>query len=147
MVVLKIGENNMNTQKAIPNSIEGQVNELESIRTRIKNLKEQEDRYKELIYEYYKTKMEESYKAKDEPFGVVNFQEEGFKISLTTPKKVEWDQIGLKNLLEKGAPVEIEYSVEEKVFKAQDDAGKAAFIPFRTVKPGTVAIKVEYKDA
>jgi hypothetical protein len=136
----------MKTQKSIPNSIESQVTELESLRTRIKNLKEQEEQLKELIYENYRQKLELSYKEKDEPFGVVNFQEEGFKISFTTLKKVEWNQDGLKKLYNEGAPVEVEYNVKESVFKAQDAEGKDAFMAYRTVKPGTVTIKVEYDN-
>lgn len=135
----------MKSQKSIPNSVESQVNELESLRTRIKNLKEQEEQMKELIYENYKQKLVDSYKEKGEPFGVVNFKEEQFKISFDTPKKVKYDQAGLKNLYELGAPVEVEYSIKETVFKDLDKEGKDVIMPFRTVEPGKVAIKVEYK--
>lgn len=132
--------------KSMPNSIEGQVNELESIRTRIKNLKEQEERIKDSIYEKYKTKLEEKYKEKEEPFGVVNLQEESFKVIFTTPKKVEWNQDGLAKLMTQGAPIDIEYSMKETVYKDLDDESKKALLPYRTVKPGTVSVKIEYKE-
>lgn len=130
--------------KNLPNSIEGQVDQLELIRSQIKDLKAEEDLLKELIYENFKEKINSAYKQKDEAFGVVNFKEDKFKISFTTPKKVEWNQDGLKKLYEAGAPIDVEYSVKEVIFKAQDTDGKDAFMPYRTVKPGAISIKVEY---
>lgn len=130
--------------KVLLNSVEAQITELESVRSRIKNLKEQEDRIKDMIYENFKDEIAAAYKQKEDPFGVVNFPMDGYKLSFTTPKKVEWNQDGLKKLYEAGAPVDVEYSVKEVIFKAQDADGKDAFMPFRTVKPGAVSIKVEY---
>lgn len=138
----------MNTQKkSVPNSIESQIEKLEYIRSEIKGLKDEEEALKEFILEYYKTEMDKKYKEKTEPFGAVNFIGENFKITLTTPKKVKWDQEGLKKLYADGAPVDVEFSVSETEFKQQDDTGKAVFLKHRTVTPGKITIEVKFDDA
>ncbi len=130
-------------QKEHPNSIEGLVNSLEETRNEIKKLKELEEGMKERVTEYFKNEIAYAYKEKEEPFGIVNIQEGNMNISFTTPKKVKWDQEGLKKLYAEGAPVDVEFSVKEAVFKSQDNAGKNAFMQYRSVEPGSVSIKIE----
>lgn len=127
----------------IPNSTEATVEQLVYVRDEIAALKELEDKLKSQLMEQFKTQLELSYKAKDEPFGVVNFKDGDYKISFTTPKKVKYDQAGLKSILEDGGPVDVEYSIKETVYKDLDQAGKNAIMPYRTVEPGSVAIKIE----
>ncbi len=125
----------------IPNSISSTIESLEHVRNEIANLEKLEGDLKERLVESFN--LSEAYKSKEEPFGVVNFQDGEYKISFTTPKKVKWDQKGLERLFKSGAPVEVEYNVKESVYKEQDDDGKAAFTQYRTVTPGSVSIKVE----
>src|ERR1700761_4264006 len=89
-----------NLVKNKPNSIDSQLRELEDIRSQIERLKEQEEDYKELVVEYYKTKIEEAYKEKGDKFGTIKIEEEFGKLKFDTPKKVKWDQNILKKLYE-----------------------------------------------
>ena len=135
-----------NAQKEKPNSVEAELSELALVRDEITVLKEKEEKIKETILNFYKSSMEAKYKEKGEPFGAASFVEEFGKVIFTTPKNVKWDQEGLKKLYADGAPVDIEFSVSETEFKKQDDAGKAAFMKYRTIKPGKVIIEVKFND-
>jgi len=100
-----------------------------------------------LRYEAEKTKL---LSAKPEPYGVVNVQDQGFKIAITTPKKVEWDQKELAKVVDEIRTagedpteyVDIEYSVPETKYKAWPQAIKEAFIKARTVRPGTPTMNI-----
>lgn len=127
----------------IPNSVEATVVMLNSIRRQIAELKEDEEKIKDQLLSTFAEQIKSAYKEKSEPFGVVNFNDGDYKISFTTPKKVKWDQRGLAELHKDGAPVDVEYSVKEAVFKDLDDEGKAIMMKHRTVEPGSVAIKIE----
>lgn len=127
----------------IPNSVVSTIESLNHVRKEIATLKDLEEELKTLLAQSYSTQLVAQYKLKPEPFGVVSFLEGDYKVSFTTPKKVEYDQEGLAKLAKLGAPVDVEYSVKETVYKSLDDAGKEAFMPYRTVKPGSVSIKIE----
>jgi len=115
------------------------IDELQSIQIDIKELKEIEKSIRSGIVSHYT-------KVGLPITGTFRRKENGFEVIITTPKKVEWDQDGLKGLLAEGAPVKVKYGVNEVLYKELDDVGKAAFMPFRTVKPGTTAIKVKFDD-
>ncbi len=125
------------------NSPEAITESLHHVRNEIAALKELEDNLKSSLLEAYKTQLSSAYKQKDEPFGVVNFKDGDFKISFTTPKKVKYEQRGLARLRDEGAPVDVEYSIKETVYKDMTDEEKAYIIPYRSVEPGSVAIKIE----
>ena len=127
----------------LPNSVEAIVETLTDIRSQIAVLKDKEDDFKTRLLGAFQSQLAAAYKEKSEPFGVVNFKDGDYKISFTTPKKVKWDQKGLELLYQDGAPVDVEYSVKEAVFKDLNDTGKALLMPHRTVEPGSVAIKIE----
>ncbi len=128
----------------IPNSVSATIESLEHVRNEMAALKKLEEEIKDKLVESFD--LASAYKSKSEPFGVVNFAEGDYKVSFTTPKKVKYDQAGLAKLAKLGAPVDVEYSVKETVFKALDDDGKAAFMQYRTVEPGAISIKVEKAD-
>lgn len=130
----------------IPNSVEATLEQLNSVRNEMEELKRVESDLKSRILEIFQTGLKDCYKEKSEPFGVVNIQHGKYKLKFDTPKKVKYNQSGLETLFEEGAPVEVEYSVKESVFKSLDDSGKNAIIPYRTVEPGTISIKVEYDE-
>jgi hypothetical protein len=135
---------NSNTQLGyIPNSPEGVIVRLNQVREQIAELKKLEDQVKESLIEAFRVQLTAAYREKPEPFGVINITEGEYKISFTTPKKVKWEQEGLAELYKDGAPVEVEYSVKETVYKDLDKEGKKIMNKFRTVEPGSVAIKIE----
>lgn len=119
------------------------VTRLEAIQSSLYELKQKEAVIKAALAYLYKAKIEDAYRVKNEPFGTVTIKDSGLKIKFDIPKKVEWDQEGLAKLHAEGAPVKVEYGVSETLFKSLNDAGKGAFMPYRTVKPGTTAITVE----
>ncbi len=116
---------------------------LEDVQNQIDILKKQETGLKKELQEKYSKQTLSLYAEKGDKFGVVNIKDAGFKLSFTTPKKVSYDQEGLKKLYDLGAPVTVEYSLSENVYKALDKEGQAAFMPYRTVEPGNVSIKIE----
>jgi hypothetical protein len=133
----------MKNLKSVPNSTESILKDLEDLQAEISALKERETLLKSNLVFAYKDQMAQALKQKDEPFGVVNFKDGDYKIAFTTPKKVKWDQKGLKQVYEDGGPVDVEFSVKEAVYKDMDDDGKGILMKYRTVEPGNVAIKIE----
>lgn len=131
--------------KVVQSNIVSLSDELSKIQSEIKKLKIQEELVKEGIYALYAENIAVAYKEKSEPFGTVSFTHNDLKITFDTPKKVSWDQEGLAELYKEGAPVKVEYGVSETLYKELNDAGKAAFMPYRTVKPGTTSVKIEVK--
>ncbi len=139
--------NNLKEQSGyIPNSVEATIEQLTSVRNEMDALKRLETDLKGRMLEMFQKELHDAYMEKSEPFGIVNIQHGNYKLKFDTPKKVKWDQEGLAALYKDGASVEVEYSVKETVFKAQDADGKDAFMPYRTVEPGSVSIKVEVND-
>lgn len=132
-------QNKLNSE----NRVESLYNELEEAKAALEKAKDREKEVKEKIKSLYANSIESEYSQKGNRFGTINIEDSGFKVSFVTNKKIYWDQDGLASLLKEGAPVEIEYSVKENVFKELNDAGKAAFMPYRTVELGSVTIKIE----
>lgn len=122
------------------------LSELNKIQLDIKELKAQETMLKLALISEYKSEYTAKLKAKSEPFGQSSFETAEYKVTFNTPKKVTWDQNGLAELHKEGAPVDVEYSVGEKTYKELNDAGKEAFMPYRTVTPGNVSVEIEVKE-
>lgn len=84
-------------------------------------------------------------------YGVVHLSLDGYKITETIPKKVEWDQVKLTALYDRIAAagdnprsyMKMELKVGEKEYEKFDDPIKAVFQEARTVKPGTPSVKFE----
>lgn len=125
------------------NSVESLYSALEVAKAELALAKNNEQKIKDTIISLYSGSISKEYSEKGDKFGTVNIEDSGFKLTFITPKKVKWDQDGLKELLDEGAPVQVEYDVSENVFKGLNDAGKAAFMPYRTVEPGSMTIKIE----
>lgn len=89
-------------------------------------------------------------KAKDEPYGDVTITVGNHQVKVTTPKKVEWNSEQLAAMAKQMESenvdprlyMKIEYGVSETVYKQWPTEMKDYFMPARTVKPGTVSIKV-----
>ena len=76
--------------------------------------------------------------------GVVHFDDGGVRITADLPKRVEWDQKRLAEIVRRIAAggedptqyVEVSYRVSETKFNAWPETLKSAFAPARTLKPG-----------
>lgn len=84
-------------------------------------------------------------------FGAVNITMDGFKITETIPKKVEWDQEIMNNIYDRIHAVgddprrwmKVKMEVAEKQFDSFPEDVRAVFMEARTVKPGKPTIKWE----
>ena len=117
--------------------------ELEQAQEALRVTKNTEKSIKEEIHGMFEEQLSESKGKRNSPFGTVHFEQDGLKVSFVTPKKVSYEQEGLKKLLDDGAPVDVEYSVNETVYKSLNQAGQDAFDKYRTTEAGTVQIKIE----
>lgn len=99
------------------------------------------------IINRYNDEINAALAAKDEPFGTVKVDDLEFNL----PKRVDWDQDGLKAIHDDIAangsdPSEyltVKFGVKEAAFKNWPSVIKDAFIAARTVKPGAMTVKVK----
>ena len=90
-------------------------------------------------------------KMQSKEFGAVNITVEGFKVTETIPKKVDWDQDKLGELfmiiMEHGDKpsnyMRMELDVPEKMFESMQPEIKEMFNEARTVKSGKATYKFE----
>lgn len=88
---------------------------------------------------------------RDKPTGAISFEDGGFKITQTVPKKVEWDQTRLAEVHAKikaagddpSQYINLKYSVAERKYDAWPDAIKAQFLPARTLNTGKPTVKIK----
>lgn len=136
-----------------------QVNSLTAFKERLADIAEQKaglDREAKVIESElmtrYQANVADLYKAKGEQFGTVNLDIDGEVMSITTPKKVAWDQSKLAAIWEEirasgSDPSEymtVEYTVPESKYKAWPEVITKQFDPARTVAPGRA--KVAFKE-
>ena len=84
-------------------------------------------------------------------FGAVHLSLDGFKITETIPKKVEWDQEKMNELFDRIAAagddprayMKMKLEIGEKAYDAFAEPVKAIFAEARTVKPGKAQLKFE----
>lgn len=106
---------------------------------------------KEEVYHILSDKVSAKLAEKDEPFGSVTLKEADVKITVTIPKKIDWDQDKLSTLakqIEKdgGNPLDylkIDYSVSEAAYKVWGPNIRTFFEPARTATPGNPSIRIE----
>jgi hypothetical protein len=90
-------------------------------------------------------------KLQAKEFGAVNLVTEGFKVTETVPKKVEWDQQKMNDLFDRIAAggddprayMKMKLEVGEKEYSAFVPAVQVMFADCRTVKPGKASLKFE----
>lgn len=117
---------------------------LEELRTNCHNVQMQID-------EMLAGRLQDLRKLQGKEFGVVNMTFEGFKVSETVPKKVEWDQEKLTPLffkiLESGDKpsdyMRMKLEVPEKLYGDFPPQIKSIFDVARTVKAGRPTLKIE----
>lgn len=91
-----------------------------------------------------------AFAAKESDTGTVHLTRDGFDIEVNRPKKVEWSQPILAEIVAKIAAagdrpeqyVKTTYAVEERSFTAWPDYLRDQFAPARTVKAGSATIKL-----
>jgi len=89
--------------------------------------------------------------------GVVRFDDGQVRVSADLPKKVEWDQLLLADLVRRISAngddpaeyIDISYRVSETKFNAWPESLKSAFVPARTLKTGKPAftLAIDGSDA
>jgi hypothetical protein len=87
-------------------------------------------------------------KLQAKEFGAINLTFDGYKVTETVPKKVEWDQQKLNDLFDRiagagddpRAYMKVELKIGEKEYKEFVPEVKALFAEARTVKPGKATI-------
>lgn len=96
-----------------------------------------------------------AYQAAQKDTGTVHVFDGDFDIEVNRPKKIEWDQAVLKAVQNKIAAggdnpaeyIKAELTVEEKKYAAWPEHIRKVFEPARTLKPGTMTIKLSMKEA
>lgn len=133
------------------NPDEAIIEDILSLEAQIATLESNVKIAKNNLLERRRAQLDEALRAKKEPFGAVSTEIANQKVTFTTPKKVTWDQGGLKKLaaqmIADGADPEeyitIEYKIKEDAYKNWPSNLKEYFEPHRTVTPGNVSIKIE----
>lgn len=105
----------------------------------------------EQINEAISPRLVEIRDLQQKPYGTVNITLEGYKITETVPKKVEWDQPTMMDIFERimkagDTPanyMKLKLEVPEKNWEAFDASVRAVFEPARTVKTGKPQLKFE----
>ncbi|MGH8586880.1 MAG: hypothetical protein ACREWE_12115 [Gammaproteobacteria bacterium] len=111
------------------------------ILTAAKKLDEHLDRALELKYGNQAQKFR---LARGKDTGVIHFHDGPVRVTADLPKKVEWDQKQLAEIVRRireggedpGEYVEIDYRVSEAKFKAWPETLRSVFVPARTLKTG-----------
>ncbi|WP_244274653.1 hypothetical protein [Pannonibacter phragmitetus] len=97
----------------------------------------------------YATRAEEERRARGKDTGAVRFDDGDFTVVADLPKRVDWDQEQLAEMVERiraagddpSQYVDVTYKVPERKYTAWPEAIRAGFEPARTVRTG--ALKVE----
>lgn len=106
------------------------------------------------VEERLKDQIQAAYLGEAKDTGTVRLHAEGVSIEVTRPKKVEWDQDGLKAISERiraagddpSEYVETNLVVSEKRYTAWPASIQKQFEPARTVKPGNTSIRIKGTD-
>lgn len=127
------------------------INKREEIEARLQAVQEELQAVNVDINHAISKKLVDLRSMTGKEFGVVHLNMEGYKITETVPKKVEWDQKKLGGLffkiLENGDHpsnyMRMKLDVTEKQYDGFIPEIKAIFTEARTVKPGKASLKFE----
>ncbi len=127
------------------------LNKREEIEARLQTVQEELQAVNTDINHMLSQKLVDLRNLTGKEFGVVHLQFEGYKVTETVPKKVEWDQEKLGNLffriLENGDKpanyMKMKLDVSEKQYDGFIPEIKTFFEEARTVKPGKPTLKFE----
>ena len=98
----------------------------------------------------YATRATEERQAAGKDTGTVRFDDGDFTVVADLPKRVDWDQDKLANMVarikEAGDDateyVDLAFKVPERKYAAWPEAIRAGFEPARTVRPGTLKVEI-----
>lgn len=115
--------------------------------------KKEVSKYKNLLLVEMEDSINSALSEKEEPFGSITLSIGDEEVEFDRPKKVKYDQSILSNIYNQiiadgGKPSEymnVEYSIEEKKYKAWPSNIKSYFMDSRTVSGGNVSIKIKEK--
>jgi hypothetical protein len=96
-----------------------------------------------------------AYAGAGKDFGAVRVPDGEYEVLVDRAKKVEWDQAALADIRERiqssgdnpSEFIKTTYAVDERAYSAWPKAIRKTFEPARTVKPGTVSVKLVRKEA
>jgi len=133
-------------------TLEDIANRLTELSVQKEALIREEKLLKSEVANRYAEKATALYALKDAPFGAVNIEDGDYVVSITTPKKIKWDQTKLAALWvtisETDNPLDyiaVEYYVPESKYKSWPEVIKDEFADARTIEPGTPVITIKRK--
>jgi len=98
----------------------------------------------------YATRAAEERLARGKDTGTVRFDDGDFTVVADLPKRVDWDQVRLGEIVERirgsgddpAQYVDIAIKVPERKYAAWPEAIRQGFEPARTVRPGTLKVEI-----
>jgi len=98
----------------------------------------------------YATRAEEERRARGKDTGAVRFDDGDFTVVADLPKRVDWDQEQLAEMVERiraagddpSQYVDVTYKVPERKYTAWPEAIRAGFEPARTVRTGARKVEI-----
>lgn len=120
-----------------------------------KQLKAATARFNAALEVRYGTLVADERRARGKDTGTVRLQDGDFTIVADLPKRVEWDQDRLGDMIDRiraagddpAQYVDIAFKVPERKYAAWPDAIRRGFEPARTVKTGTLKVEIELSEA
>ena len=120
-----------------------------------KQLKAATARFNAALEVRYGTLAADERRARGKDTGTVRLQDGDFTIVADLPKRVEWDQDRLADMIDRiraagddpAQYVDIAFKVPERKYAACPDAIRRGFEPARTVKTGTLKVEIELSEA
>jgi hypothetical protein len=135
------------------------VSQLALLQEDVAELKASTKKADDFIYaalaERFAGKASEQRKAKGQDTGTVRFDDGEYTVVADLPKKVTYDQSGLRQVETQinamGEPIEdyisIKRDVSERAFEGWPNSLKKMFLPYRTVGVGKAGYKLVKKEA
>lgn len=106
------------------------------------------------VEDRYGAQIGAAYQREAKDTGTVHVQDGEFDLAFDRPKKVEWDQAKLQAIGDKieaagedpSEYIDISLTIPEKRYTALPPSIARTFEPARTVKPGTITVKISERE-
>ena len=117
---------------------------------RLKRDKATKTRFDAALAIRYATRATEERQAAGKDTGTVRFDDGDFTVVADLPKRVDWDQDKLADMVARiqdvgddpAEYVDLAYKVPERKYAAWPEAIRQGFEPARTVRPGTLKVEI-----
>ena len=117
---------------------------------RLKRDKAAKTRFDSALAVRYATRAAEERQAAGKDTGTVRFDDGDFTVVADLPKRVDWDQAQLGDVVERirasgddpAQYVDVAFKVPERKYAAWPEAIRQGFEPARTVRPGTLKVEI-----